>query len=79
MESIFNNLLNYIRQKLYKYIVTFEEGINILQTFYNGYYASGFSETLNKIFSIIESFESFLMNEGNVNVSATSIASTLIS
>lgn len=79
VESIFNNLLNYIRQKLYKYIVTFEEGINILQTFYNGYYASGFSETLNKIFSIIESFESFLMNEGNVNVSATSIASTLIS
>lgn len=73
VESIFNDLLNYIRQKLYQYIVTLEEGINILQTFYNSYYASGFSETLNKIFSIIESSDSFLMNEEKVNVSTLSL------
>ncbi|XP_031368733.1 uncharacterized protein LOC116186241 [Apis dorsata] len=75
VESIFNDLLNYIQQKLYQYTIILEEGINILQTFYNGFYASGFSETLNEIFSIIESS---VMNEEKANLNV-SISSTLIS
>lgn len=77
-ESIFNDLLNCIRQKIYQYIVILEEGINILQALFNGYYASGIPETLSKI---IDTSESPVMNEEktNLNVSITSIASTLIS
>ncbi|XP_043799905.1 uncharacterized protein LOC122718702 [Apis laboriosa] len=77
VESIFNDLLNNIQQKLYQYTVFLEEGINILQTFYNGFYASGFSETLNEIFSIIESSVNE-MNEEKTNLNV-SISSTLIS
>ncbi|CAL7937105.1 unnamed protein product [Xylocopa violacea] len=43
---ISNNLTTYIQQKLYRYIAVFEEIADILRAFYNGYCASGFSQTI---------------------------------
>ncbi|XP_076760970.1 uncharacterized protein LOC143429318 [Xylocopa sonorina] len=56
---ISNNLTTYIQQKLYRYIAVFEEISEILHAFYNGYCASGFSQTvIAAIFSTSVSSES---------------------
>ncbi|XP_033177439.1 uncharacterized protein LOC100746661 [Bombus impatiens] len=47
LETTIGYLIDYVQQKFYRHLSLLEEAIDILQAFYNGYTASGFSETLN--------------------------------
>ncbi|XP_017756290.1 PREDICTED: uncharacterized protein LOC108548035 [Eufriesea mexicana] len=73
IESVFDNFTTYIQGKWFRYLAVLEEGIDILLSFYNGYFASEFSQTLVTMFSTNKFFEQYSLSEK----SSTNIQTTL--
>lgn len=72
IESIFDNFTNYVQEKWFRYLTVLEEGINILLSFYNGYFASDFSQTLITLFSTNKFSKHYSLDEhSSTNVQAS--------
>ncbi|CAD1473064.1 unnamed protein product [Heterotrigona itama] len=57
VETTADNLITYIRQKLFRHLAFFEEGVDMLQAFFSGFFASGFSRTLIETLQLFGLFE----------------------
>ncbi|XP_043528635.1 uncharacterized protein LOC122538533 [Frieseomelitta varia] len=84
VETMADNLISYTRRKLYRHLAFFEEGIDILQAFFSGFSASGFSQTFIEILQLLGMSETVTTSEeSSTNVtmsesSSQSIASGLV-
>lgn len=68
VETTADNLISYIRRKLFRYLAFFEEGIDILQAFFSGFSASGFSQTFIEALQFFKIFKKVRFEESSTNV-----------
>ncbi|KAK1117857.1 hypothetical protein K0M31_015529 [Melipona bicolor] len=80
METTADNLISYIRRKLYRYLAFFEEGIDILQALFSGFSASGFSQTFIEILQRFGMSEKVTTSEdSSINVTSESSSQSITS